>query len=192
MKDFFPDAIHTPAIRDAGTYTGGGRKIVHHSTEGSSFAGAHAAFRANDDFPHFTDTFEGGVYRVHQHIPLSRAARSLEHPAGTGETNRDHCIQIEHVGFAAHMHEIPEGYIAGIARLCRFIEAQFGVKRVAPFTFTSPGIAHRLDEARFHTFSGHIGHQHVPNQRHGHSDPGRLPIAAILKHSGHVHHKHAA
>jgi hypothetical protein len=192
MKDFFPHAVRTPATRDAGDYTGGGRKIVHHTTEGFTFASALAAFRANDDFPHLTDTFEGGVYRVHQHIPLTRAARSLEHPPGTPETNRDHCIQIEHVGFAAHMHGIPEGYIAGIARLCRFIEAQFGVARVAPFRFTPAGVAHRLDVGAFHAFSGHLGHQHVPNQPQGHSDPGRLPIKAILAHEGHLHHKHAA
>jgi hypothetical protein len=191
MRDFFQHAIHTPAPRDAGTFTGGGAKIIHHSTEGSTFAGAMAAFRqGGDSFPHFTDTFENGVYRVHQHIPLSHAARALEHPPGTPETNRDRCIQIEHVGFAAHMHEIPEGYIAGIARLCRFIENQVGVARVAPFAFTPPGVAHRLGADTFHHFSGHLGHQHVPNQPAGHSDPGRLPIASILAHEGHFAHPH--
>ena len=190
--DFFPHAVHTPGA-DAGAFIGGGAKIVHHSTEGSSFAGALSAFRKNNDFPHFTDTFENGVYRVHQHIPLSRAARALEHPKGTPETNRDHCIQIEHVGFAAHMHEIPEGYIAGIARLCRFIEEQVGVTRVARFAFTPVGVAHRIDPDTFHHYSGHLGHQHVPNQPAGHSDPGRFPIAAILAHEGHVaHHPKAA
>jgi hypothetical protein len=179
MQLFFPHAQRTPG-QDAGTFTGGGAKIVHHSTEGSTFAGALSAFKANNDFPHFTDTFENGVYVVHQHIPLNLAARSLEHPAGTGETNRDHCIQIEHVGLAAHMHDIPAGYIAGIAALCRFIEAQAGVKRQALFPFTAPGIAHRLAWNTFHQYSGHLGHQHVPNQPSGHSDPGRLPINKIL------------
>jgi hypothetical protein len=179
MQQFFPHALRTPG-HDAGGFTGGGAKIVHHSTEGSTLAGALAAFRANNSWPHFTDTFENGVYVVHQHLPLNLAARSLEHPSGTGETNRDHCIQIEHVGFAARMHDIPAGYIAGIAALCRFIEHQSGVKRQASFPFTAPGIAHRLDFATFHRYSGHLGHQHVPNQPSGHSDPGRLPIAAIL------------
>jgi hypothetical protein len=165
---------------------------VHHTTEGSTFAGALSAFRANDDFPHFTDTFEDGVYVVRQHIPLSRAARSLEHPNGTAETNRDNCIQIEHVGFAKHMHGIPEGYIAGIASLCRFIEAQVGVKRQAKFPFTPPGVAHRLDVKTFHTYSGHLGHQHVHDQPAGHSDPGRLAMASILAHEQQAQHKHAA
>ena len=131
MQQFFPRALRNHPGHDAGGFTGGGAKIVHHSTEGSTFAGALSAFTAHNDFPHFTDTFENGVYVVHQHLPLNVAARSLEHPSGTGETNRDHCIQIEHVGLAAHMHDIPAGYIAGIAGLCRFIEAQVGVKRPA-------------------------------------------------------------
>jgi hypothetical protein len=181
MKDFYPQAIQSPG-RNAGAYTGGKPKIVHHSTEGATFAGALAAFRANDDFPHFTDSFENGVYVVHQHIALSKASRSLEHPPGTSETNRDRCIQIEHVGFAKHMHDIPLGYIKGIAALCRFIEHQFGVKRQASFAFTPVGTAHRLTPAQFHAYSGHLGHQHVPNQPSGHSDPGLLPIKAILHH----------
>jgi hypothetical protein len=179
MKQFFPHAVHTPG-QAAGAFTGGGAKIVHHSTEGSTIAGAIATLSAKNVFPHFTDTFENGVYVVHQHLPLNVAARALEHPAGTGETNRDHCIQIEHVGFAAHMHGIAPGYIAGIAALCRFIEHECGVKRQASFPFLAPGIAHRLDWATFHHYSGHLGHQHVPNQPGGHTDPGRLPIKAIL------------
>jgi hypothetical protein len=187
MQLFFPHAQRTPG-QDAGAFTGGGAKIVHHSTEGSTLAGAVATLSAKNVFPHFTDTFENGVYVVHQHIPLNVAARALEHPAGTGETNRDHCIQIEHVGLAAHMHDIPEGYIEGIAALCRFIEAQVGVTRRASFPFRAPGEAHRLDWATFHRYSGHLGHEHVPNQPSGHTDPGRLPIHKILHHEAALPH----
>jgi hypothetical protein len=180
MQDYYPHAIRVPG-HDAGPYTGGAPKIVHHTTEGASYAGALGAFRANNDWPHFTDTFEGGVYRVYQHIPLSLAARSLEHPAGTGETNRDRCIQIEHVGFAAHTPQFAPGYLAGIAALCRFIEEQFGVARAASFPFSVPTVRpERLDWPTFHRYSGHLGHQHVPNQPSGHVDPGHFPIGAVL------------
>lgn len=179
MNDWYPNASRAPG-NDAGAFTGGTKKIVHHTTEGSSYGGALGAFQSNNSWPHFTDTYEGGVYRVFQHIPLSRAARALEHPSGTGETNRDSCIQIEHVGFANQTADLPAGYLAGIAQLCRWIEHEFGVACQSTVPFTDSSHVKRLSWDAFHAYKGHLGHQHVPNQTQGHWDPGRLPVDRIL------------
>src|SRR5262245_5928557 len=73
----------------AGTYLGGPFKIVHHTTEGSTYAGARAAYVAKRVDPHFTVFGE----QVFQHIDTSVAARSLRNPPGGVETNRDSAVQ---------------------------------------------------------------------------------------------------
>lgn len=142
-------------------------RIVHHTTEGDTFAGAFSAYKATGDFPTFTDSFEGGIYRVWQHLDLNQSATALKHPLGTVETNRANCVQIEHVGRAARSGAFPEGYLAGIASLCRWIEAQTGCARRAAASFSSPP---RLSATAWINNSGHFGHCHVPNNDH--TDPG--------------------
>src|SRR4051812_46902798 len=77
---------------------GAGSKIVHHTTEGSSAAGAIGAYNATRSWPTLTAEWTGTRLKVFQHMSLDTAARALEHPFGP-ETNRANCVQIEHVGF---------------------------------------------------------------------------------------------
>src|SRR5215208_5822096 len=79
-----------------GSYSGGPFKIVHHTTEGHTYAAAKAAYKAARSDPHFTVAGED----VFQHIDTGKAARSLRNPPGGVETNRDSAVQIEVVAFA--------------------------------------------------------------------------------------------
>src|SRR5205814_5229631 len=119
----------------------------------------------------------GGVYKVWQHLPLNVAASALMHPKGTGETNHNNAIQIEHVGTAATSVTWSPDYLDGIAKLCRWIEDAVGVPRQCRVGFAS-GPASRLTWEQWNAYSGHLGHQHVPFNDH--TDPGSIAIAVIL------------
>ncbi|MEA2369749.1 MAG: hypothetical protein QOH12_143 [Solirubrobacteraceae bacterium] len=178
MTDWCPFAKRSEQ-KSAGPFTGGGHKIVHHSTDGPTPDGAIPTFAANHDWPHFLDAVVNGTYVVWQFVPLSQASSSLRHPAGSGETNHDNCIQIEHTGFAVSSSGWSPVYLQGIARLCRWIEQNFAVPCKAPFPFGGQGhLPARLDWAAWHAASGHLGHQHVPFNDH--TDPGAMNIAAVL------------
>lgn len=160
----------------AGPFVNAPAKIAHHTTEGGSYAGARAAYKASGSLPHFTDSFEHGRYEVWQHLPVDQAATALAHPKGKPETNRAKVIQIEHVGRAAKAAAFPGGYLQGIGILCRWIETTVGVPRSAPFKFGEG--APRLSWEQWETFAGHFGHCHVPGNDHW--DPGALDIDTIL------------
>lgn len=181
MELWCPFAIRKPVPGHedgSGDFKGGQPKIVHHTTEGSSFVGAFGAYRATGGLPHFTDSYEGGVYTAWQHLPINVAASALKHPEHSGETNRDgHCIQIEHVGQAQFADHFADGYLDGMGRTCRWIEGQTGCPPVAPFPFLSNDSL-RLTWRTWHNTAGHFGHQHVPFNDHW--DPGRLNITRIL------------
>ena len=171
---------------DAGGYLAGPYRIVLHTTEGASYAGARAAYRANSVSPHFTISYEDGRLQVWQHVDLARAATALEHRAGTVETNRLSAVQIEVVAFAAQP-AWPIGLIQGVADLIGWISTQTGVKPIAPQFKAYPasygennGI--RFSDAGWAAFNGVCGHQHVPHQDHG--DPGAVNVALLLPASG--------
>jgi hypothetical protein len=172
----FADFVPVRGHDRTGPMTGGAAKILHHTTEGDTIAGAEATYEHTGDLPHFTDTFERGFYEVHQHLPLDQYATALMHPKGTGETNTDNVIQIEHVGHTATSSTWADGYLDGIAILCRWIELQTGCARVAIASF-APG-ARRLSWPEWHRASGHCGHMHCPGNDH--VDPGAMDIGHIL------------
>jgi hypothetical protein len=151
-----------------------------HTTEGSSAAGAFGAYRSNNSWPHFTVDRAGLVY---QHLSVDVAARSLENPPGGVETNRAHCIQIEIVGYAAQPTQHPAEQMAALAALMRWVEATCGVPPVGA-VFHGGGSAavapYRFTADQWRRWSGWCGHQHCPEQTHGHWDPGLIDIAALF------------
>jgi hypothetical protein len=163
----------------AGAHVGGGWKITHHTTEGSTAAGAVAAYRRHGGWPHFTAAWDGRRLRLRQHLPLELAARALVNPPGDGwETNRARTIQIEHVGFARNTGRWSAARYGAIADLCRWIEGSTGCprRRMPGVDFAHP---HRLSPRGFHVGAGHHGHDHVPGNDH--SDPGTgFRIAVVL------------
>ena len=158
---------------------------VLHSTEGKSYAGARAAY-TKGVAPHFTVSFEGDKFQCWQHMPIDRAAKALEHPAGTVDTNRLRCIQIEIVAYAGQIRTLKREYLSGIGKLMRWCEANTGIKRTAlDFHSDREGIVLatksspvRLSVTDWKNFSGWCGHQHVPVNAHW--DPGDIDIDYLM------------
>lgn len=154
-----------------GPYTSGPFKIVHHTTEGASAAGAFNEFQRRRSDPHFTVDSN----TIYQHIDTALAARALKNPPGGVETNKDSALQIEVVGFA----HLPKNVdtLRNVARLCRWLELTHGVSRawpnglpkVATPSGHDPG-GHNRNAQNWNTKSGHFGHCHVPENIHW--DPG--------------------
>ena len=166
---------HPNAIRrihtDSGFHQGGGRKVVWHTTEGTSLP------NYGGSSPHFT--LDPGTGRLWQHIPLNRGGRALL-PGGPNFWN---AIQVELIGFAKDTQTWSDASYARIAKLARWIEANFGVPRSAGVTFAGHGATPHLESLEaFRSYAGHIGHQHVPGNTHW--DPGLLKIDLILHQSG--------
>ena len=165
-----PFALWQPISGSSGPHVGGPFKIVHHTTEGSSAAGALTAFAQNKSDPHFTVD----ATRILQHIDTAEGARALRNAPGGVQTNRDSAVQIELVGFA-HLPKDPRA-LTQLARLCRWIEATHGVPKVWPSGVPRPAKngrdpgGHNRDARTWDEQSGHYGHCHVPENSHW--DPG--------------------
>jgi hypothetical protein len=161
-----------------GAFTGGPFKIVHHTTEGSSYAGARAAYAAHRSDPHFTVAGDSIV----QHIDTSLAARALKNRTGGVQTNRDSAVQIEVVAFAGQPKDVTT--LLAVARLCRWIEQEHGVPQAWPnglprFSTTggNPG-GHNRDASHWDALGGHYGHSQVPENDHW--DPGYTPAEVAI------------
>ena len=193
-----PEGYAEAAPTDGGSWTGGGRKGLLHTTEGRTAADAFAAFKNKGSWPHSTASFAGNRFQIWQHIPLNRASRSLGNPAGGVETNRGNVIQIELVGTAderlaehldapsLYVENWPAKYLAEIAAWMRWVEANFAVPRRCTVRFLKyPASAgannpNRLSPSDWVKYAGWLGHQHAPEQVKGHGDPGLINIAALL------------
>jgi hedgehog signaling domain-containing protein/N-acetylmuramoyl-L-alanine amidase-like protein len=149
-----------------GSYISGPFKIVHHTTEGSSYEGAVEAYRDHNSPPHFTVDST----TIYQHIDTSDAARALKNPPGGVHTNRDSAIQIEVVGFAGRPKN-PQT-LGNVARLCRWIEETHEVPRVWPNGLPRPPRdgrdpgSHNRNAVNWDSLGGHYGHCHVPENTH--------------------------
>jgi peptidoglycan hydrolase-like protein with peptidoglycan-binding domain len=180
MALWHPDAVRRIHI-DAGGFTGGGRKLVWHTTEGGSLP------NYGGSAPHFTFDPEDG--RLWQHIPLNRAARALV----AGGPNFWNAVQVELIGFADTKEAKKHGLLrravinwtdeeyARIAKLARWIEANFNVPRTCGVEFVGH-TAHLASLDAVKRYSGHIGHQHINGNTHW--DPGLFKIANVLDKTG--------
>lgn len=178
MLTTYPSANLSVPGNHAGAFLPGPMRGVLHTTEGGIAHGAFAAYRANNSWPHFTVSQDGIVY---QHLPLDKAARSMQNQSGGVETNRLGAIQIEVVGYAART-SWPLAQVAALILLMRWIEAQTGIKPVAPQFGDSKqyGLRNPLEftQDQWNSFNGWCGHQHVPENSHW--DPGAINIANLL------------
>lgn len=161
---------------NAGAFTGGGNKILWHTTEGGGMSSALGTLAGKGAPVHFVfDPLNG---RVTQCIPLDKAGKGLQHTLAP-ETNRACVIQIEMLAFATEAQALKVG--APVARavpnfgvdeyqrmagLACLIEHRFPVPRhAAPFRRPK-----RMGGQEFVDFAGHCGHVHVPGNSH--YDPG--------------------
>jgi hypothetical protein len=173
-----PFAQWVPLSGSCGSYVGGPYRIIHHTTEGGSAAGAFAAFKAHRSDPHFTVD----DHAVYQHIDTGVAARALRNAVGGVETNRLSAIQIEVVGTAGRPKSRPT--LENVARLCRWLEHTHGVPQAWPAGFPKPAIngqdpgGHNRNASIWATKGGHYGHSQVPENTHW--DPGYTQAEATF------------
>lgn len=157
------------------------KRIVLHTTEGSSASGAIGAYRSANSWPHFT-VDRNSSFTVYQHNPIDLASRALRNAAGGVETNRGGAIQIEVVGFASEAGIWPSGQRAALKNLMRWIEAEHGVKQYGPAFGGSEqfGLNNPLQftPEYWKSFNGTCGHQHVPENDHW--DPGALNVSTLF------------
>lgn len=177
---WMPGASRRAAGLDGGSMVGGPARAVWHTTEGGSIAGAVSAMDSARSWSHVVwDPRSGEIVQM---IGADRAARALEHPAGTPQTNRMGavCVQIEVVGRAAD--PFTSGPLVGLERILGWLDG-LGVPRVWPAGAPAayPG-CYGLNNGQRHPAvwlakAGHYGHSQVPNNRHG--DPGAVDVSKL-------------
>lgn len=171
--------------------------IVWHSTEGTSLPGYDGGAMA----PNLTAKPDFKLKKLvwYQHFDFDVSARALVH-SGSVATNTLNVCQVEIVGtcdpvthakWAAqgiqhlYMAELPDWVIRDLGAFARWAHDNHGVPLTSGLTFkaypASYGLSNgvRMSAAKWLSFSGHCGHQHVPSGN-VHGDPGAFPMDAIL------------
>jgi hypothetical protein len=175
---------HQPAGAGAGAFTGGGWKLCWHITVSpwQSVDSVIDTVTANHDEPHFV--IGGRPGREHptvvQLLPLSEAGRSLEHTEAP-QTNRANVIQVEICAepdeVTARLHRAPftdvvahwpDARYKALANLAGLIDHRVPIERKLARRFVN---TKRFTNSEFQRAKGHLGHMHVPQQTHGHTDP---------------------
>jgi hypothetical protein len=181
------------------TYPGSAMEVnvlCWHSTEGASLPSYDGGSMA----PNFTARPDFAVKRLvwYQHFDFDVSSRALRNLSGGVETNTLNVCQVEIVGTCdpathtkwtnagiQHLYtpELPDWAIRDLAAFARWANANHGVPlssgltfKAYPSSYGSNGV--RMTGSQWNNFTGHCGHQHVPENDHG--DPGAMPIAAIL------------
>lgn len=184
MAGYLPGATFVDLGPDGGPYDEITRpKVCWHTTEGTSIAGAEAAFRSYP--PHLC--YDPRSRERRQYVRLDRHSYALR----GGESDDEYVVQIELVGRAAETHGWPDEWYRNIGedlvrplrktvgvpdQHLRFYRADEGIVLARP---TSPI---RLSSSAFRAFSGHLGHQHAPAPDE-HWDPGGFRIDKALNYS---------
>jgi hypothetical protein len=170
--------------------------LCWHSTEGTSLPSYDGGSMA----PNFTAKPDFAAKRLvwYQHFDFDVSSRALRNLAGGVETNTLNTGQVEIVGTCdpgthtkwvnagvqhLYMAELPDWAIRDLAAFARWANANHGVPLSSGLTFKAYPSSYgansvRMTGAQWNNFTGHCGHQHVPENDHG--DPGAFPMAAIL------------
>jgi hypothetical protein len=169
--------------------------IVWHTTEGASLPD----YGGGTSAPNFTAKPDFAAKRLvwYQHFDFDTSARALVNAAGGVETNTLNVCQVEIVGTCdpathkkwgstPHLYtpELPDWAIRDLAAFVKWAHDNHGVPLTSAVTFkaypgsygTDNGV--RMSASKWNSYTGHCGHQHVPENLHG--DPGLLPMADIL------------
>jgi hypothetical protein len=151
-----------------------------HTTEGTSLAGAENAFRSYP--PHLG--YDPAKREKHQYVSLDRHSYSLR----KDESDDEYVIQIEIVGFAAQTHLWDNGLYKNIAEdVIKPLRDTIGILdnylpfygEDAGFILASANSPIRISDSQLRSFSGWLGHQHMPAPDE-HWDPGKFNIELAL------------
>lgn len=169
---------------DGGPYDETGHpKVVLHTTEGSSLSGAEAAFAAYP--PHLG--YDPIIRTKHQYVRLDRHSYALR----GDESDDEFAVQVEIVGFASQTHQWSDQIYRNIANdIIKPLTVAIGVPQqhlrfyrqdegIVLASATSPI---RLSNTAFRSFSGWLGHQHIPAPD-VHWDPGGFLIDKALEYA---------
>lgn len=170
--------------------------LCWHSTEGTSLPSYDGGSMA----PNFTAKPDFAARRLawYQHFDFDVSSRALRNLSGGVETNTLNVGQVEIVGTSdpathtkwaqagiqhLYMAELPDWAIRDLATFAKWANSQHGVPLSSGLTFKPYPSSYgangvRMTNTQWTNFTGHCGHQHVPENDHG--DPGAFPMAAIL------------
>jgi hypothetical protein len=179
------------------TYSGDAMEsnvIVWHSTEGRTLPSYDGGALA----PNFTAVPDFAARRMvwYQHFDFDTSSRALRNLAGGVQTNTLNVTQVEIVGTCdptthtkwgstPHLYtpELPTWAIRDLAAFARWAHDQHGVPlssglefRAYPSSYGNSSV--RMTSSQWNAFSGHCGHQHVPENDHG--DPGAIDFNRLL------------
>lgn len=172
--------------------------VVLHTTEGTSWNG----YGGGSIAPNYTARPDFARKRLdwRAHFPDEMSSRALENHAGGVETNTLNAVQVELVGTCdpAHVHswgsmragrdyiywpDAPDWALAGVAEFLADQHHRHGLQLEAPSFLAYPASYGnsrvRFSGAKWESFYGVCGHQHVPENDHG--DPGAFPIDKVLQ-----------
>ncbi|WP_432114007.1 hypothetical protein [Streptomyces sp. S1] len=175
--------------------------VVWHTTEGTTLP----TYGNGASAPTLTAVpdFAAKKLRWYQHFDLEQSARALVDRAGGITTNRNNLAQVELVGTcdpATHRRwtaegrqhifwpEAPEWALREVAAFVRWLHENHGVPMTSTVTWRAyPGsygqnAPQRLSADAFNVYTGHLGHQHVP-EGNDHGDPGNFDMARVLRYA---------
>lgn len=137
----------------------------------------------------------------YQHFDVDCSSRALVNLSGGVQTNTLNVVQVELIGTCDPAHkdawgtkkagvdyiywpDAPDWLLAELGKFARWLQDNHGVPLKSTVTFkaypgsygTNNGV--RLTGAQWEAYTGHLGHQHAPENLHG--DPGSLDIVKIL------------
>lgn len=183
MESTWSEAEQIPFIGAAGgSYTGGPFRGVLHTTESRDYTPSTTTYYGHSNPPHFTLAMTSDKAVIYQHYSINVAARALANPPGGVQTNRQSSIQIEIAWTAKDIGHLPDIMVAKLKRWMRWVEAQTGIKQVAPKFFGSEAYGHgsaaRMSAEEWNSFNDWCGHQHVPENDHW--DPGKIDMQRLF------------
>jgi hypothetical protein len=154
-----------------------------HTTEGSSLAGAETAYW--DYPPHLG--YDPKSRTKHQYVRLDLYSYAFK----GSESDDEFIVQIETVGFAADTHNWPDEWYRNFGEdVIAPLREVFGIpdeylrfyRQDEDIVLATPSSPIRLSDSEFRSFSGWLGHQHVPAPD-SHWDPGGFLMDKALEYS---------
>lgn len=178
-----------PGHRVGGQMIGGPARLVIHTSEGRTGAGAldslNRGLRAKNIAYHLGVDLP--TRSVDQYVLFNDAASALRNARGGVETNRmgSACIQVCLTGRAENIHTIPTADLEwlGFEVFAPLMHAYRVSDVWATFVGPRAGVLatttakQRLTNIQWAVFNGVCGHQHVPENDHW--DPGAINVHAI-------------
>jgi len=176
---------------NAGSFTGGGKKFVPHTTEGGNLRSNESLLHGTNT-PHLLFGVDPGEqhWTVIQFLPFNVAGKTLQNDTSDGfATNRANAVQMEIVAFTDHQAAVDSGRLdlwipnwsdlmyKRLANLLTLVQHRFDFPTRAPCDFSD--LNSRLNDAQWVAASGILGHMHAPDNVH--TDPFRLREGFLLQ-----------